>query len=285
MPLARRRLDSPKIYAAANLGGLGPPKLAGLSIKVILQGLFEELAGPLQQAVHGLGAEPQLRADLLIGEPGEALQDQGPALVLRQAVEQFLQLAVQVVFFQDFQGTGPGVRRVGSFLLVQRFLGTPPAQQIQAMVGGDAVQPGGDAGLGLEAVGVFIDLEEDLLGRVFGFQGVAQQPVGDLIDPLLVAADQLRQGGVLAPGQTPEQGVIEVGGFGAQNGIRKMPSSFLQARSNSRWRSTANSRCSSSSLIPRTRAASCLDTSPFSLTRSWSCCCLRGESKATRADP
>src|SRR5208337_2235430 len=130
------------------------------------------------------------------------------------------------------------------------------------------MEPGGNLRLGFKTVGVLIDLEEDLLDCVFRFQMVPQQPVGYLVDPLLVAPDELRQGRGIAPGQAPEQGVIKIGGVGAQNRVRKMPWSFLQARSISRCRSTANSRRTSSSLIPRAEAASRKETSPLSLTSS-----------------
>ena len=83
-------------------------------------------------------------------------------------------------------------------------MGVPPAQQVQAVVGGDAVEPGAHRRLGLEAVGVLIDLEKDLLQGVFRLQGVFQQAVGHLVETALVAADEFRQGGLVSPGHPPE---------------------------------------------------------------------------------
>ena len=136
------------------------------------------------------------------------------------------------------------------------------------MIGGNAMEPGGNLRLGFKAVGVLVDLEKDLLDCVFRFQVVPQKPVGYLVDPLLVAPDELLQGLRVPPRQPLEQGIIEISGVGAQNGVRKMPWSFFKARSNSRCRSTANSRRTSSSLIPRAEVASTKDTSPFSWTSS-----------------
>ena len=79
-------------------------------LQIILQGLFQELPGPFEQAVHRLGAEAHFLADLLVGEPGEALQDQGPALVFGEGVQELLQPAAQVLLLQGLQGRGPGDR-------------------------------------------------------------------------------------------------------------------------------------------------------------------------------
>ena len=79
-----------------------------------------------------------------------------------------------------------------------------PAQEIEAVVGGDAMQPGAHRGLGLEAVGMLIDLEEDLLEGVFGLERVAQQTVSYLVEPALMAANDFRQSGLVAFGHSPE---------------------------------------------------------------------------------
>ena len=128
-----------------------------------MRAFFKNCRARFQQAVHRLGAEAHFLADLLVGEPGEALQDQGPALVFGQGVQELLQPAAQFLLLQVLEGRGPGIGRAGSTLLVQGFLGVPPPQEVQAVVGGDAVEPGAHRRLGLEAVGVLVDLEKDLL--------------------------------------------------------------------------------------------------------------------------
>ena len=57
-------------------------------------------------------------------------------------------------------------------------------------VRGQAPEPGLERPLGVVAVEVPVQADEDLLGQVLGLVGVAQVLIGERVDPPLVLADQ-----------------------------------------------------------------------------------------------
>ena len=74
----------------------------------------------------------------------------------------------------------------GRLLLGQRLLATPPAELIDRLVVDDAVEPGGEARLPPELVGLFERARERFLHGVRGQVGVAGHAKGQGIEPISV---------------------------------------------------------------------------------------------------
>jgi len=79
--------------------------------------------------------------------------------------------------------------------------GLPPpgaAEEVDAGVGGEPVEPGGKGGLALEPGKALPGVEESLLGEVGGIVGVVRHAVGQVIDLALVGLHQLGKGVLVA---------------------------------------------------------------------------------------
>ena len=69
-----------------------------------------------------------------------------------------------------------------------------PTKLVQAMVGGDAVEPGVDLSPGLEGRRFPIGLEKDFLGRIAGILRISQQPFAEVNQSLLVTIHEPLEG-------------------------------------------------------------------------------------------
>ena len=106
------------------------------------------------------------------------------------------------------QGLG-GWGGIGNALLgpVQGVCGAAslPAQNVHGGIGGQAVEPGGEACLSPEAGQALPRGEKRLLGRLLPVLGVPAQAAGQGQDRLLIAPDQLPEGLPAAPAGLPQQ--------------------------------------------------------------------------------
>jgi hypothetical protein len=66
----------------------------------------------------------------------------------------------------------------------------PPAELVEAGVGGHSVGPGGEGGTAVEAPDALRDGDERLLGGVQAVGLVAGQPAADGVDPVVVTSEQ-----------------------------------------------------------------------------------------------
>src|SRR5207253_3305254 len=82
-------------------------------------------------------------------------------------------------------------------------LGHAPAHVVEADVRGQPPEPGFERPRRVIAAEVAIEMDEDLLGYVLGFAGVANVLVGEAINPALVAADQLFERLAIAAARQP----------------------------------------------------------------------------------
>lgn len=88
------------------------------------------------------------------------------------------------------------------------------AKFVEAEVAGDGEEPGGKAGGSLVALSRSVDLDEDVLGEVLGFHGVAEHPGDEIENGLLVAVDELLESGGVALFDAEHQGGIGFEGVG-----------------------------------------------------------------------
>ncbi len=145
------------------------------------------------------------RGTLALGEPGESLLD----------VEAHL-------------GGGVVVVPVGELVLGQ--LGRRPAaaQPVETGVDDDAVQPGRDGRLAAEGVGAAEGGDEAVLDAVGGELGIADGAQGDGPHPVLVPAEELGEGMVVAVDvqcqQLPVAQVGDRGGIPRAHGQRTVTS-------------------------------------------------------------
>ena len=68
------------------------------------------------------------------------------------------------------------------------------AQVHEDQVDGEAMQPGGEGGLAAEAADLAEEMEEGLLGHVFGFRDVAEHAQAERVDAALVQGVELGEG-------------------------------------------------------------------------------------------
>ena len=111
-----------------------------------------------------------------------------------------------------------GVDRVGRPLLAGA------AEVIDQQVAGQGGDPGVEAALGrIEAAQVGVELDEDILGQVFGVMGGGGEAVTEGVDPALLGHHQFRPGaGIAIEAATHQCGPIHLRRFGPSFG-RRLP--------------------------------------------------------------
>ena len=83
---------------------------------------------------------------------------------------------------------------------------------VDAEVGGDAIEPGAEAGLGAVGLAGAIDAEEDLLGKLFGDSLVVNHAVHEMDDRLAVLLDEEVEAGHVAGAELEHDGrVVHLG--------------------------------------------------------------------------
>lgn len=100
--------------------------------------------------------------------------------------------------FLDETGAGVGRRRGGGFQVltvggVGGLAAVAFVLPVEAKVDGDAIEPGGEAGVAAEAAELAVGLEEGVLREVGGIREGAGHAIGEGVYHALVAFDELRK--------------------------------------------------------------------------------------------
>ncbi len=176
----------------------GPDFSCGLPVDLGASAACRRAHGAHQPAFDRAFGDFQHLGDLLVGEPFEFRQHQHQPLVLRQGVDRLAGRLPALARLQRLLGVRPVVGRVelelvallagfGQLAEAEELQQLAAAQAVVAVVDRDPVEPGRHLALRLEAGGVFVDLEENVLGGVARLLAVAEQAEAELLQAFFVA--------------------------------------------------------------------------------------------------
>src|SRR5207237_5794993 len=183
-------------------------RLLGLGLALHEEILFLEApAGPVQQRFNRAFGDFHLPRDVRVAQTLELAQRQHEPVFLREPPGYRPHGIPQLADLECHLGALAGVRirhlEDGVFVLLvvdllglRALLATSPL--VVAGVGGDPVDPCREVEAVVDAMDRPENLEEGLLGQVFGQLPVAQQAEGQAIDGLVVAPEERIEGGHIA---------------------------------------------------------------------------------------
>src|SRR3990172_8077023 len=162
----------------------------------------ELLAPSVDPALHRPLREREPHRHLLVAEPAQVAKHHRLAQLVRQLLETHPQEAAAVLVLERTIGVARGRygEVEGEDVLHQHFplpLSRPVV--VDAIVAGDAGEPGGKIGVPMELVQAAEDLEEDLLRQVLRLIVLAGELVGDVEHPPPEALDHLLPGRIVLP--------------------------------------------------------------------------------------
>lgn len=174
--------DARELFAQLEAGAEEPDLYIGF-------GEAEQFGGFADR--ESLDVPQEKHQPVLFVEPGQCIFEQLAHFI---AMDQLLGAGPPVgdVFgVRDFTGFRV---RIGGLVEGDGVESLAFAQDFEGGVGGDPVQPGGEAGLFAEIVQVFEGGEEGLLGDVLGVVFVLGDAAGESVDPAFVAVSQFLEG-------------------------------------------------------------------------------------------
>lgn len=169
---------------------------------------FSELEPGPQQADFDVGfGQSQEFCGFADGESFDVAKEEDQAIFFVQVGERLLQEPTHLALVDQFLGGGtpvgdvlrvgdfPAVRvRVGGLVEGNRVQAFAFTQDLEGGIGGDAIDPSGEAGFLAEIVEVFQCAEEGLLGDVLGIVFVLGDATGQGIDSALMTIGQFFKG-------------------------------------------------------------------------------------------
>ena len=157
-----------------------------------------------QSGFHGGYAKPEGLGRLFGREVFDVAEREDGAKAGRQPLDGLAEDVAELGLAEDLLGIRAPlgeVARDGALLGLDVLVhgdglaGLAFAQAHEALVDGDADEPGGELRVSLELVELFVGLEKGVLGDVFGVFAILRDVLGDPEDLPFVLADELLEGG------------------------------------------------------------------------------------------
>ncbi len=164
---------------------------------------MEELLGVVEAGADGADGAADDVADCLVAEAVDLVEGDDCAVLEGEFLEGVVELLLQFAHEGVFVGVGLGDELVdearGVVLVVHLFEAEEAAEAVFAQVResgveSDAVEPGEEAGVALEAPDGLECLDEGVLGEVCGVLAVGGEVVDDGVDAFAVLEDELVEG-------------------------------------------------------------------------------------------
>ena len=161
----------------------------------------EQRAGPEHPGLDRTSRYAEELRRLAGAEPGDVAQHDGLAELVRQRRERALQRSSLGILDVRIARCDGLVDAVVDGLVAA----APAADDVVRGVGGDAVEPGGDARAAAEAPERAVGVQERVLQRVLGVGRVPRQAQRDGVHPVAVADDQLVECRPVASLRAPDE--------------------------------------------------------------------------------
>ncbi|HEY3302113.1 MAG TPA: hypothetical protein VGL70_01115 [Candidatus Binatia bacterium] len=148
----------------------------------------------MQPGPDGPELQGQTFGDLLIGKTFHIAQYENHPLLFRQSADGLFQQSLELLAFEKTVRIRGGIA-TKRLQVIDNFREPALARlflfMVQATVGRNAIKPGGKKRLTVEIPERVLNLDENVLGQIFGFGPIAEHPGGDPQHPAPVLQNQL----------------------------------------------------------------------------------------------